>query len=99
MNSKSVRESIADYYAQLHGLNQQVDFYRPSSKASLHAAGDAISRFYAPDEQLRSIKYHVNVEQLSQNPADVNEFLRSYSDQFIFNAGEKDFSMTLKQCA
>ena len=40
LKSKTVTESIANYYARLNWLDRQVDFYRQSSDSSLQAAGN-----------------------------------------------------------
>jgi hypothetical protein len=89
LKSKTVTESIANYYARLNWLDRQVDFYRQSSDSSLQAAGNAISRFYAPEEQQRKIKYRVDVNVLSQNDTYINELLRSYSNQYVFQRWRK----------
>lgn len=89
LSSTEVRERVADYYAQLRWFDGQVDFYRRSAEASIEAAGTAIRRYFAPDSQLRRIKYRVDFDQLATNETYLNEFLRSYSNQYVFQRSRR----------
>lgn len=89
LTSTAVRENVADYYAQLRWFDGQVDFYRRSAEASIAAAGTAIMRYFAPESELRRIRYNIDFDRLVASDSYRNEFLRSYSNQYVFQRSRR----------